>query len=360
LPHKPQSTIHFGGRSIGDGCPAFFVADIAANHDGDLERAKDLIRLAAESGADAAKFQHFAAETIVSDYGFRNLGSHKSHQTTWKKPVFEVYRDASLPADWTPILRETCDRAGIAFFTSPYSFELVDAVDPNVEIYKIGSGDITYHEIIRHICSKGKPVLMATGASNMEDVRAAVDLILELTPLVALMQCNTNYVAGPDQFRHINLNVLKTYASMYPGMILGLSDHTLGCAAVLGAIALGAKVIEKHFTDDRRRTGPDHSFSMAPASWRDMIDRTRELEQALGSDVKRVEENELQTAILQRRGIRAAADIKKGDTLTKSHLESLRPCPADGIPPYMLDRLIGRRTRRDISRGEHIGWTDID
>ncbi len=143
-----------GKHEIGDEFPTYFIADIAANHDGDLDRAKKLIRLAAENGANAAKFQHFEAETIVSDFGFKDLGAQQSHQAKWKKSVFDVYKDASLDLSWTPILKDECDKAGIDFFTSPYSYDLVDHVDEYVPAYKIGSGDITWHGIIEYIAKK--------------------------------------------------------------------------------------------------------------------------------------------------------------------------------------------------------------
>jgi len=146
--------INIAGRKIGRGQPTYFVADIAANHDGELQRAIDLIHLSAEAGADAAKFQHFKADTIVSDLGFKALGGQKSHQAKWKKSVFEVYQDASVDLDWTPHLKKSCDKAGIHFFTSPYAPDLVDAIDPYVPAYKIGSGDITWLEIIEYIAKK--------------------------------------------------------------------------------------------------------------------------------------------------------------------------------------------------------------
>ena len=167
------------GKHINSKQPTYFIADIAANHDGDLERAKSLIWMAKEAGADAAKFQHFTADTIVSDYGFRSMGSQQAHQSTWNKSVYEVYQAASVDLGWTPVLKETCDKAGIAFFTSPYAFELVDAVDPFVPAYKIGSGDITWLEIVRHIASKGKPYILATGASSIDEVDRAVKQLLK-------------------------------------------------------------------------------------------------------------------------------------------------------------------------------------
>ncbi len=360
MSHIPATEIQIQGKPIGLRHPTYFVADIAANHDGDLERARMLIHRAAEAGADAAKFQHFAASTIVSDRGFRTLGGKKSHQAAWKKSVFEVYQDASVDLGWTPVLKETCEKAGIAFFTSPYSLELVDAVEPYVPAFKIGSGDITWHEVIRHMATKGKPVLLATGASNLDEVREAVAILLQETPQIALMQCNTNYTAKVENFRYIQLNVLKTYAAMFPEMILGLSDHTPGHATVLGAVALGARVVEKHFTDDTSRMGPDHAFSMDPTSWKEMVDRTRELEYALGDGAKKIEGNEKESVIVQRRGIRAARDLPAGKVLEREDFVVLRPCPEDGLPPYLLPKVIGCRTRRAIEKEDVIRWIDLE
>lgn len=348
-----------GKKKIGDNWPTYFVADIAANHDGDLQQAKELIYLCAEAGADAAKFQHFSAKTIVSDLGFRSLGAQQSHQAKWKKSVFDIYQDASLNVDWTPVLKKTCDDAGIEFLTSPYSFGLVDAVDPFVPAYKIGSGDITWLEIIDHMASKGKPLLLATGASDFTDVKRAVDRCLMHTNKIVLMQCNTNYTASLENFKYINLNVLKSYANSYPDLILGLSDHTPGHATVLGAVALGARVIEKHFTDDNGREGPDHKFSMDSKSWRDMVDRTRELENSLGLPTKKIEENEQETVVLQRRAIRVCESLKAGAVLSRQNTEVLRPCPHDALAPYQLSQVIGRTVNKDIEAGDSVKWIDL-
>jgi len=156
---KPDRRLNINGKQIGCDDPTYFIADVAANHDGDLQRAIALIHLAAEAGADAAKFQHFKAETIVSDVGFRALGKQQSHQSKWKKSVFEVYQDATVDLGWTPHLKEACDKAGIAFFTSAYAPDLVDEVDPYVPAFKIGSGDITWLEIIEYIAKKNKPYI---------------------------------------------------------------------------------------------------------------------------------------------------------------------------------------------------------
>ena len=358
--YKPESVLNIEGKNIGQGHQTYFIADIAANHDGDLGKAKELIFLAAEAGADAAKFQHFNAETIVSDTGFRNLGGQQSHQEKWDKSVFEVYKDASISLDWTAELKKTCSEANIAFFTSPYSYDLVEHIDPYVNAHKIGSGDITWVDMIEYIAQKQKPLILATGASTMDDVHRAVNAALTHNPMLCLMQCNTNYTAATENFKYIQLNVLKVFREMYPNLVLGLSDHTVGHATVLGAVALGARMIEKHFTSDVTLPGPDHGFSMSPQTWKEMVDRTRELELALGQGVKKVEENEKETVVLQRRSVRAVRTISAGSVLSSEDLEVLRPCPLDGLPPHKMNELIGRRVRREISGGEHLKWTDLE
>jgi len=354
-----SSTIEISGKLIGENNPVYFIADIAANHDGDLSRAKDLIYLAKEAGADAAKFQHFKAKTIVSDYGFKSLAGMQSHQSSWSKSVYEIYNDASVSTHWTEALKAACEDAGIAFFTSPYDYEFIEHIDSYVPAYKIGSGDITWIDIIKHIASKSKPYILATGASTMEDVCRAVSAGLEINPDLALLQCNTNYTGSLENMRYIQLNVLKTYRAMFPSMVLGLSDHTPGHTTVLGSVALGARIIEKHFTDDTNRTGPDHAFSMNPSAWQEMVLRTRELEAALGGGVKKVEDNEKQTVILQRRAVRAARSLKAGHLLTKDDFCVLRPCPADAVLPYQLDSLLGRRLRYDKHEGDYFAINDV-
>jgi len=353
-------SLQLGKKRVGLEHPTYFVADISANHDGDLDRAKRLIQLCARAGADAAKFQNFRASKIVSNEGFRNLGGQLSHQSEWKKSVFEVYRDASLPWEWTPALRSECEACGIEYFSAPYDLEAVDMLDPYVNLFKIGSGEITWPEMLRKVASKLKPVLLATGASEMGEVERAVEEILRINRDLVVMQCNTNYTASLDNFRHIHLRVLESYRAKFPAVVLGLSDHTPGHATVLGAVALGARVVEKHFTDDNAREGPDHPFSMTPASWREMVDRTRELEYALGSSQKFVAENEQQTVVVQRRCLRAAADLKAGTLLQESMLEALRPAPPDAVMPFDLGRVIGRKMRRDLRQGEHLQWSFVD
>jgi len=228
-----------------------------------------------------------------------------------------------------------------------------------VPAYKIGSGDITWIEACLRMAHKGKPVLLATGASNIGDVQRAVDAILAVNPQLVLMQCNTNYTAADGNFDNIHLNVLKTYRLMWPDLILGLSDHTHGHATVLGAVALGARVVEKHFTDDNHREGPDHAFAMNPESWAEMVTATRQLERAMGSANKIIAENERDTVVVQRRCLRAAQDIKAGQTLTREMIDVLRPATPGAIMPYDIEQVIGLTARQDIPFGQELRWTQL-
>ncbi len=347
------------GRKIVNKNSLYFIADIGANHNGSLEKAIELIHMVKEAGGDAAKFQNFSAKKVVSKFGFENMKGKLSHQSNWSKSVFEVYEDASINKDWTSILKNECDKLGLDYFTSPYDFESVDMVDPYVDLYKIGSGDASWLEIIDYVLSKGKPTLLATGACDLDDVKRMMELALKKTNDIVLMQCNTNYTGNHENFNYCNLNVLKHYKQLYPNTILGLSDHTSGHATVLGSITLGARVIEKHFTDDNNQAGPDHAFAMNPKSWRDMVDRSYELLVALGDGVKRVEDNEKQAYMVQRRCLRAASNLKANHIITKADLEPLRPIGEDAYQPYQAEELIGKKLKTDIEFGEHFSKENV-
>ncbi|MCJ7694288.1 MAG: N-acetylneuraminate synthase family protein, partial [Anaerolineaceae bacterium] len=178
-------------------------------------------------------------------------------------------------------------------------------------------------------------------------------------PQLVLMQCNTNYTANPENFDHIHLNVLKTYRAMFPDLVLGLSDHTHGHATVLGAVALGARVIEKHFTDDNNREGPDHPFAMNPTTWAEMVEATRQLERAMGSGDKFVASNENQTVVIQRRCLRAARLIKAGEVISREMIDVLRPATEGAIMPYEIDTLIGLNAITDIQAGQELRWINF-
>ena len=350
--------IRIGNRDY-SGTELYFIADIGANHDGDLVKAKELIHSCFEAGAHAAKFQNFSAKKIVSKIGFESLGGAMSHQSKWKDDVYTVYQKASINPDWTGILKEECVKLGIDYFTSPYDFDAVDAVDSFVDVFKIGSGDITWHEILHHVCSKGKPVLIASGASTLEEVSKAVEIIRSHGLPYVLMQCNTNYTGSEANMDFINLNVLSQFRTLFPDAILGLSDHTHGHATVAGAVALGARFIEKHYTLDNNSEGPDHSFAMNPKSWKEMVEVSNQVFRALGDGHKKVEENEMDSAIVQRRAIRTTRDLKSGHILSKKDLEVLRPCPIDAFAPYELESVLGKSLKNDIAQGDYIKRSQI-
>lgn len=357
---KYHTEIKIGSREISIAAPTYFIADIASNHDGNLNRAKELIWSAKEAGADAVKFQHFLADKIVSDYGFSHLGGQMSHQASWGKSVYEVYKDCECNRTWTEELVKTAKEAGIEFMTTPYDAEAVRQMTEYIPAYKIGSGDITWTDFIELIAKQGKPVLLATGASTMDDSARAVEAVLKHNKDIVLMQCNTNYTGSLENFRYVNLNVLKSYAIKYPAMVLGLSDHTPGHTAVLGAVALGARVIEKHFTLDNSLKGPDHAFSMNPVTWKEMVERTRELELSLGDGCKRIEGNEQETAIVQRRAVRVKHTLTAGTILADDMLEELRPAPKDAVFPYQKSEVIGRRLIQTKEQGDYLRFTDLE
>ena len=357
---KYNQEFKVGKNSVGGQNPTYFIADIAANHDGSLSRAKELIHLAKEAGADCAKFQHFSADKIVSDYGFKNDNVGKvSHQSSWNKSVFEIYDQYHTRKEWTEELVSTCKEVGIEFMTAPYDLDAVRELNPYLNAFKVGSGDITFKEELELISSYNKPVFLATGASSLEDVSLALDALGE-NKNICLMQCNTNYTGLSDNLNYINLNVLIQYKKMYEGIVLGLSDHTHGHATVLGAISLGAKAIEKHFTDDNDRIGPDHKFAMNPKSWKDMVIASRELEAALGDGNKKVEDNEKETVVIQRRAIRTNRPMQKGEVISEENIEFLRPCPVNSIDPRDFKKIIGMKTNKNLESGEELYWEVLE
>ena len=343
-----------GGKALGDGAPTYFIAEIGANFDGDLKTAKEYARVAKECGADCAKIQSFKAKKIVSREGFASMKLKGVHGS-WKRPVDEVFAEVEFPREWHKAFFEYCWEIGITPSTAAYDYEAVDLVDAiGIEFYKIGSGDITWLEMVDYIARKGKPVMLATGASTLAEVDDAVRVIEKAgNKNLVLMQCITNY---PSKFESANINVLNTYRDAF-GAILGYSDHTPGDVVPLGAVALGAKVIEKHFTFDRTLKGPDHPHSMEPDEFARMVERVRNLEKAMGTSRKDVVPEESETVIVQRRGLTASRNIAKGAALKKGDIVELRP--ALGIAPKYKALVIGKAAARALKKGKAIRWEDI-
>ena len=342
-----------GNKNISKHSPVYFIADIAANHDGNLDRAKRLIKLCAKAGANGAKFQHFKAQTIVSKKGFEKIGKI-THQSKWKKSVYDVYKDASINFNWTKELKKECKKNKIDFLTSPYDLNYVDQVEKYICAYKIGSGDITWLEIIKKISKKKLPVILATGAATLDEVKQAISTIKKNNKKIVLMQCNTNYTNSSENYNFINLNVLKSYKKIFgDNVILGLSDHTHGHVTVLGAVTLGARVVEKHFTDDNNRKGPDHAFSMNYNTWKAMVDDTRILEKTLGDGIKKIEKNEIKSSLVQKRSIYAINDIKKNQGF-KNNLTVLRPALKNHLSANRFAWLKNKKAKKNIKKDECI------
>lgn len=346
--------IKFGNTSIGHGHPTYFIAEIGANFDGSLEKAKKLCDAAKLAGADCAKFQSFISEKIVSAKGFNKMKLKGVHGS-WGRPVNEVFKDAEFPRDWHHIVKEHCDNIGIHFSTSPYDFEAVElCLDLNLPFIKIGSGEITWLEMIHKIASTQKPIILATGDATLSEIDEAINVIISTgNKNLVLLQCITNY---PSMIESANINVLKTYQSAFD-VLTGYSDHSFGDVVILGATALGGCVVEKHFTLNKDDKGPDHPHSMDPEEFRLMVERVRQLEMALGSTRKFVVDEERETVVVQRRGLYANRDIIRGEIIKKEDIVVLRP--ALGILPKYENIVIGKVAQVDINLGEPIYWENI-
>lgn len=345
-------------KLIGYEYPTYFIAEIGSNFDQDLERAKYLIKLAKDSGADAAKFQHYTAESLVNELGFNQLGK-LSHQAKWNKSVFETYEKASLELNWTSILKEECDRVGIDFITSPYSYSLLRACIKYIPCIKIGSGDISNTPFLEKLIKFNLPILLGTGASSIEDVSRVYKLFENNLP-ICIMQCNTNYEADIKDFKYQNIHTLNEYKKLFPKAILGLSCHCKSPLPVYASVALGARVIEKHFTDDNSRTGPDHSFALSPNEFSNMVENVRNLETMLGSSIKSVQENEKDTFYAQRRSICTSKYLPKGHKIEYSDLDYLRPFLKDAFHPYQNSQIIGRILTKDVPKHTILKDTDLE
>jgi len=347
--------IKIGSCFVGEGHPVFIIADIGANFDGDLAKAKKLAKAVKEAGGDVVKIQSFLAGKIVSGKGFASMQLKGVHGS-WGRPVDEIFREVEFPRKWHKEFFDYCREIGIIVSSAPYDFEAVDLMEEiGVDFYKIGSGDITWHEMLEYIAKKNKPMILATGASTLPEVDEAI-AVIERTgnKNLILLQCITNY---PSKIESANINVLKTYQGRY-NIITGYSDHAPTDVVPLGAVALGAKVIEKHFTLNKNDKGPDHPHSMNPEEFAQMVKRIRQLESAMGAGEKTVVEEESETVIVQRRSLYVKIDIRKGEVISKENLIELRP--ALGILPKLKPTIIGRKIKRDIAAGEPLKLEDVE
>ena len=349
-----NKNIKVGNSIIGLDYPTYFIAEIGGNFDGSIDKAKRLIDAAKEAGADCAKFQTFTADTIVSEGGFSKM-TLKGVHGSWGRKVSEVFKDVEFPLEWHKEIADYCKSVGIDFSTSPYFKEAVDlCADMHVPFIKIGSGEITWLEMIDYIARKGIPVMLATGDATLSEIDDAVRTIKKAgNKDLVLMQCITNY---PSKIDSANVNVLKTYQSAF-GCLTGYSDHSPGHVVALASVVLGGRVIEKHFTLDKTDKGPDHPHSMEPNEFKFMVDSIREVERAMGSTCKEVVEEESETVFVQRRCLYAKKDLKKGQIITENDIDVLRP--ALGIQPKYKDVIVGKTVNKNICAHAPIYWEDI-
>lgn len=342
--------IDIGGRLVGDELPFYTIAEVGSNFDGSLERARMLVDLAIESGADAVKFQTFGANQLVSEEGFKN--QKVGYQAQWKDSVINVYKKAEFPREWHREIAEYSVEKGIAFFSSPYDFEGVDLLEElDVPAYKIGSGDLGYLKLIRYIAERGKPIIVAAGAATMPEVDSAIRVIKEAgNDKIVLLQCVTNY---PASFENINVRVIEMFRKRYD-VLVGYSDHTPGSVVAMATVALGGCMIEKHFTDDKSRPGPDHPFAMDGNDFRKMVDDVRLMEKVMGKPVKEVYPEEVDTAIIMKRGVRAREDLPAGTVITDKNVVALRPREVGSIEASEIEKIVGRRISTPVKKGESL------
>lgn len=346
--------IKIGNKLIGLEQPAYLIAEIGANFDQSKEKAKALIKAAKDAGADCAKFQTFSTPKIVSEGGFSRMKLEGVHGS-WGRTVSEVFKDAEFPREWHQEISDYCVEIGIDFSTAPYDFEAVDLCEKlNVPFIKIGSGEITWLEMLDYVARKGKPMMLATGDATMSEIDEAVRTI-EATgnKNLILMQCITNY---PSKLDSANVNVLKTYQLAFD-ILTGYSDHSPGPVVALASVVLGGCVIEKHFTLDKEDKGPDHPHSMNPIEFKQMVDYVREIERAMGSTRKEVVEEERETVIVQRRCLYSKRDIPIGKIIEADDIDVLRP--ALGIPPKFKNVIIGKTSKENIEAGQPLFWENF-
>ena len=346
--------VRIGKSLIGRGYPVFVIAEAGVNHNGDLGLARQLIDVAISAGADAVKFQTFKAEAIAANDAPK--ADYQLATTTPGQSQLEMLRKLELSRNAHFTLKAYCDEQGITFLSTPFDQPSVDLLESLiVPAYKVSSGDLTNLPLIEHVSRKGKPVIISTGMSTLKEVEAAVKTAQNAgCNELILLHCVSNYPAKPDE---VNLRAMRTMEEEF-AVPVGFSDHTEGIAISLAAVALGAVLIEKHFTLDRNLPGPDHQASLEPMELATLVKDIRSVEHSLGDGNKKPTPAELETARVARRSIMAGASIKAGTVLKRDLLVFKRP--GTGLPPSLVDSIIGRRTRIDIPAGMMIKLEMLD
>jgi N-acetylneuraminate synthase len=346
-------TIPFGPRRVGAGEPVLIVAELSANHRQSYDTAVELVAAAHAAGADAVKLQTYTADTLTLDSGlpwFR-IGPG----TAWSgRTLHDLYQEAYTPWEWQPRLLQEATRRGLLLFSSPFDDTAVDFLEGmGVPGYKIASFELVDSGLLRRVAATGKPVILSTGMAVLEEIDEAVETLRGAGCRdLALLKCTSAYPAPAEE---MNLATIPHLAARF-GVPVGLSDHTLGEAVPVAAVALGASIVEKHLTLSRADGGPDAHFSLEPAEFARMVEAVRTTERAVGAVSYQATTRE-QASRVFRRSLFVVRDLRRGERFTHENVRSLRP--AGGLPPRDLDRLLGRRAARDLPRGTPLSWDDV-
>lgn len=340
----------FGDREIGPGRPVYVVAEMSGNHNQDFEQALRIIRAAKEAGADAVKLQTYTPDTITLD-GRGDL-FRVGKGTIWEgRTLYDLYGEASTPWEWHPRLKQAAGDQGLDLFSAPFDHTAVDFLEElEMPIYKIASFENVDLPLIRRVARTGKPIILSTGMATLAEIDEAVRAAREAGNTdLALLKCTSAYPAPPDE---MNLRTIPHLAEAF-GVPAGLSDHTLGVAVPVVAVALGACIVEKHLTLARADGGPDSAFSLEPHEFREMVEAIRVTEKALGQVRYQVTEHERDSRVF-RRSLFVVEDVAADAPFTEGNVRSIRP--GHGLPPKFLPEVLGRRAARDIERGTPLDW----
>ena len=346
-----KKMIKIENRYISEDYPTFIIAEAGVNHNGSLELAKRLVDVAKKAGVDAIKFQTFKTEKVVSkfapkaEYQIKNTGNNESQ--------YEMIKKLELTEEEFIELYKYTKEKGLIFLSTPFDFESADFLEDLVPAYKISSTDLTNLPFLEYIAKKGKPIILSTGMATLGEIEEAVNTIKKYNEDIILLHCITNY---PADFEELNLRAIKTLKEAFK-LPVGYSDHSLGIYAPIAAVTLGAVVIEKHFTINKNLPGPDHKASLNPEELKEMVKAIRLIEKALGDGIKRPTFSEEKIKKVVRKSLVANVDIPKGSIIKREMVTIKRP--GIGIEPKYLDKIIGKKAKRDIKKDEVIRWEDI-
>jgi N-acetylneuraminate synthase len=348
-----MKNITIGARTIGPGRPAYLIAEISANHHQDFDHAVRLIHAIKAAGADAVKLQTYTPDTLTIDCDrpeFRIGGG-----TIWDgRKLYDLYAEAFTPWEWQPKLKAVADELGLDLFSTPFDASAVDFLEAmDVQAHKIASFEVVDLDLIRRVALTGKPVIMSTGMASLAEIEDAVEAFREAGGTqLALLKCTSCYPAPAEE---MNLRTIPHLAQAF-GVPAGLSDHTLGIAVPVAAVALGACIVEKHFTLSRSEPGPDSAFSLESDEFKAMVEAVRTSEKALGAVNYQITAKEAASRAF-RRSLFAVENVHAGETFTRRNVRSIRP--GHGLPPKYLSAVIGHKAAQNIERGTPLEWNLI-